>query len=68
MVKTELIAYFNDVLKSFNMRAEWSQPFSLSRLDLLFVGVLDQLDPDTDRRIAAHMIQGHMYKGGNAKW
>ena len=38
----------------------------LSWLDLLFV-VLDQLDPDTDRCIEANVIQGHMYKGGNAK-
>jgi DNA replication licensing factor MCM3 len=32
----------------------------LSRFDLLFV-VLDQLDPEADRRIAAHVIRGHMY-------
>ena len=33
----------------------------LSRFDLLFV-VLDQLDPESDRRIAAHVICGHQYK------
>ena len=33
----------------------------LSRFDLLFV-VLDQLDPDLDRRIAGHVITGHGYK------
>lgn len=33
----------------------------LSRFDLLFV-VLDQLDPDTDRKIAAHVIRGHKYR------
>lgn len=33
----------------------------LSRFDLLFV-VLDQMDPDTDRRIAAHVIRGHKYR------
>jgi DNA replication licensing factor MCM3 len=33
----------------------------LSRFDLLFV-VLDQLDPEADRRIAAHVIRGHMYQ------
>eukprot|EP00804_Cyclotella_cryptica_P001017 CCRYP_012356-RA/>CCRYP_012356-RA protein AED:0.26 eAED:0.26 QI:175/1/1/1/1/1/3/214/795 len=33
----------------------------LSRFDLLFV-VLDQLDPESDRRIAAHVIRGHMYQ------
>ena len=39
----------------------------LSRFDLLFV-VLDQLDPDSDRRIAAHVIRGHRYQnaGGRA--
>jgi len=36
----------------------------LSRFDLLFV-VLDQIDPDTDRRIAAHVIKGHRYKSGH---
>jgi DNA replication licensing factor MCM3 len=33
----------------------------LSRFDLLFV-VLDQLDPEADRRIAAHVIRGHRYQ------
>ncbi len=39
----------------------------LSRFDLLFV-VLDQLDPDSDRSIAAHVIRGHRYQsiGGSA--
>lgn len=32
----------------------------LSRFDLLFV-VLDQLDPESDRRIAAHVIRGHRF-------
>eukprot|EP00978_Attheya_sp_CCMP212_P028745 scaffold100198_cov61-Attheya_sp.AAC.1 len=36
----------------------------LSRFDLLFV-VLDQLDPESDRRIAAHVIRGHRYKSGH---
>lgn len=30
----------------------------LSRFDLLFV-VLDQMDPETDRKIATHVIRGH---------
>ena len=34
----------------------------LSRFDLLFV-VLDQMDPETDRRIASHVIRGHRYQG-----
>lgn len=38
----------------------------LSRFDLLFV-VLDQLDPNTDRRIAAHVIRGHRYRPGNGQ-
>lgn len=38
----------------------------LSRFDLLFV-VLDQIDPDTDRRIAAHVIKGHRYKPGHGR-
>jgi DNA replication licensing factor MCM3 len=33
----------------------------LSRFDLLFV-VLDQMDPESDRRIAAHVIRGHRYR------
>ncbi len=33
----------------------------LSRFDLLFV-VLDQPDPENDRRIAAHVIRGHRYQ------
>lgn len=38
----------------------------LSRFDLLFV-VLDQLDPESDRRIAAHVIRGHRYRPGNGR-
>ena len=33
----------------------------LSRFDLLFV-VLDQMDPETDRKIANHVILGHKYR------
>jgi DNA replication licensing factor MCM3 len=33
----------------------------LSRFDLLFV-VLDQMDPETDRKIANHVIRGHRYR------
>jgi len=33
----------------------------LSRFDLLFV-VLDQLDPELDRRIATHVVRGHSYR------
>mmetsp|Transcript_7222 Transcript_7222/g.10563 ORF Transcript_7222/g.10563 Transcript_7222/m.10563 type:complete len:795 (+) Transcript_7222:118-2502(+) len=36
----------------------------LSRFDLLFV-VLDQIDSDTDRKIATHVIRGHRYRTGN---
>ena len=38
----------------------------LSRFDLVFV-VLDQLDPDSDRRIAAHVIRGHRYQSGGGR-
>jgi DNA replication licensing factor MCM3 len=38
----------------------------LSRFDLLFV-VLDQIDPETDRRIATHVIRGHRYRPGNGR-
>jgi DNA replication licensing factor MCM3 len=33
----------------------------LSRFDLLFV-VLDQMDPETDRKIANHVVRGHRYR------
>jgi len=36
----------------------------LSRFDLLFV-VLDQMDPETDRKIANHVILGHRYRSDN---
>mmetsp|Transcript_19015 Transcript_19015/g.34389 ORF Transcript_19015/g.34389 Transcript_19015/m.34389 type:complete len:814 (+) Transcript_19015:235-2676(+) len=38
----------------------------LSRFDLLFV-VLDQMDPENDRRIAAHVIRGHRYVNAQGK-
>ena len=38
----------------------------LSRFDLLFV-VLDQIDPDTDRRIATHVIKAHQYRPPNGE-
>lgn len=38
----------------------------LSRFDLLFV-VLDQIDPDTDRRIASHVIKAHQYRPPNGE-
>lgn len=34
----------------------------LSRFDLLFI-VLDQIDPELDRRIATHVVRGHRYRG-----
>jgi len=38
----------------------------LSRFDLLFV-VLDHIDPESDRRIASHVIRGHRYKSANGR-
>jgi DNA replication licensing factor MCM3 len=38
----------------------------LSRFDLLFV-VLDQMDPDTDRMIATHVIRGHRYRNAHGQ-
>jgi DNA replication licensing factor MCM3 len=38
----------------------------LSRFDLLFV-VLDQMDPETDRKIAAHVVKGHRYRSGQGQ-
>ena len=38
----------------------------LSRFDLLFV-VLDQMDPESDRRIAAHVIRGHRYQDARGR-
>lgn len=38
----------------------------LSRFDLLFV-VLDQMDPENDRRIAAHVIRGHKYQSAQGR-
>jgi len=38
----------------------------LSRFDLLFV-VLDQMDPENDRRIAAHVIRGHRYQSAQGR-
>ena len=38
----------------------------LSRFDLLFV-VLDQMDPETDRKIANHVIRGHRYRSDNGQ-
>lgn len=38
----------------------------LSRFDLLFV-VLDQMDPETDRKIATHVIRGHRYRADHGE-
>ena len=38
----------------------------LSRFDLLFV-VLDQMDPESDRRIATHVIRGHRYRNDHGQ-
>jgi len=38
----------------------------LSRFDLLFV-VLDHIDPDSDRRIANHVIRGHRYRSADGQ-
>eukprot|EP00980_Cylindrotheca_fusiformis_P018667 scaffold6219_cov146-Cylindrotheca_fusiformis.AAC.2 len=53
---------FGQYDRSQRIQANIGLPDSLlSRFDLLFV-VLDQMDPETDRKISNHVIQGHRYR------
>jgi DNA replication licensing factor MCM3 len=53
---------FGQYDRSQRIQANIGLPDSLlSRFDLLFV-VLDQMDPETDRKISNHVIRGHRYR------
>lgn len=69
--RCSVLAAANPVYGQYNRKKRIQENIGLpdsllSRFDLLFV-VLDQLDPDIDRKIATHVIRGHRCRPGNGQ-